>query len=106
MGPGKGGCLTIEQIGEIASGLTGDIGALETDRKAQQDALIAAIAGRAGGAIETNTPNVLTITNVTFDGNQATGTPGNGGALHNTGISDTNVTSSNAIIRALILEHY
>ena len=38
-----------EQIGEIASGLTGDIGALETDRKAQQDALIAAIAGRAGG---------------------------------------------------------
>lgn len=55
------------------------------------------IAGRAGGAIETNTPNVLTITNVTFDGNQATGTPGNGGALHNTGISDTNVTGSTFI---------
>ena len=38
-----------EQIGEIARTLTGDIGALETDRKAQQDALIDAIAGRAGG---------------------------------------------------------
>lgn len=38
-----------EQIGEIASALTGDIGALETDRVAQQQALIDAIAGRAGG---------------------------------------------------------
>ena len=38
-----------EQIGEIARTLTGDIGALETDRTAQQQALIDAIAGRAGG---------------------------------------------------------
>jgi hypothetical protein len=38
-----------EQIGEIARTLTGDIGALETDRTAQQQALIDAIAGRATG---------------------------------------------------------
>ena len=38
-----------EQIGEIARTLTGDIGALETDRATQQQALIDAIAGRAGG---------------------------------------------------------
>ncbi len=38
-----------EQIGEIARTLTGDISALETDRTAQQQALIDAIAGRATG---------------------------------------------------------
>ena len=38
-----------EQIGEIARTLTGDIGALETDRATQQQALIDAIAGRATG---------------------------------------------------------
>ena len=38
-----------EQIGEIARTLTGDIGALETDRTTQQQALIDAITGRATG---------------------------------------------------------
>ena len=38
-----------EQIGEIARTLTGDIGALETNRATQQQALIDAIAGRATG---------------------------------------------------------
>ena len=38
-----------EQIGDIARTLTGDIGALETDRATQQQALIDAIAGRATG---------------------------------------------------------
>ena len=47
-----------EQIGEIARTLTGDIGTLEANRMGQQQALIDAIAGRAGGLTTGSTDRI------------------------------------------------
>ena len=47
-----------EQIGEIASGLTDNIGTLEANRFDQQQALIDAIAGRAGGLTTGSTDRI------------------------------------------------
>jgi hypothetical protein len=49
---------------------------------------------RAGGGIEENSimGSLLTLTNVTLDGNFAGAAPGNGGGLHITGPGDSNIT--------------
>lgn len=49
---------------------------------------------RAGGAIESNSPDDITLTGVTFFSNTTTGPPGNGGAMHITGAANSMISGS------------
>lgn len=86
--------------GNTADGVSGSGGAILLDNGANliimNSELSNNVASRAGGAIESNTGGntLINIFKTTFNGNETGAMPGNGGALHITGMGDAVIDSS------------